>query len=108
MTDHEYSCHMLREATENNDGDLIYTKEIPGPEGTTREVDVNVSKLYRPGRRKTGDVELLLIEARLAADGKELGNPAFPINGEIADQFHERLSDDMNPAWIECTPKEFP
>lgn len=104
----EYSCPMLKQAEENEDGDLIYTEIRIGPEGREHEYELNCTKLYSPGRRKTGDLEILLIEAQLAAEGKDLGNPAFPINGEIADQLHERLPDDMNPAWVECTPREFP
>lgn len=108
MTEREYSCLMLQEAEENDDGNLIYTKEIPGPHGGRREIEVNCTHMYQPGRRKSGNVDLLVIEAELAADGKDLGNPAFPIREEVAEQVHARLDEDVQPAWMTCTPKEFP
>lgn len=108
MTDRDYSCPMLQQATENDDGDLIYERDIPGPEGTSRTVDVNVTKLYSPGRRKSGNVDLLVTEAEMAADGIELNNPAFPTYGEIAEQVHERLGEGVDPAWMTCEVVEFP
>lgn len=108
MSKQDYSCPMLQDATENDDGDLIYTKTVTGPAGSQREIEVNCTTMYAPGRRKSGNVELLVIEAELAADGVELGNPAFPIREEIADQVHARLDEDVDPAWMTCTPREFP
>lgn len=106
--DTEYSCLMLQDAEENSDGDFIYTKEVEGPAGSRVEREINCTKLYSPGRRKSGNVDLLVTEAELADGGVELGNPAFPIREEIAEQVHARLPDDVDPAWMTCTPREFP
>lgn len=108
MSEREYSCPMLRDATKNEDGDLTYEREYTGPAGENRRQEVNVTAIYSPGRRKSSDVDLLLLEAELAADGKDLGNPAFPTSEDVATQVHDRLPEDVRPAWIECTPKEFP
>ena len=52
------------------------------------------------GRRKTRSVEMLVIEAELAADGNELGNPATPISERVGEAFVERIEDtDLVPAW---------
>lgn len=99
---------MLKAATKNEDGDLIYTQETKGPSGGNRKQEVNCTAIYSPGRRKTSDVEMLVMEAEMAADGKDLGNPAFPTSGEIAEQVHDRLDDEIEPAWIACDVREFP
>ena len=52
------------------------------------------------GDRKTRSVEMLVIEAELAADGKELDNPATPISEQVGEAFRERLDGtDLVPAW---------
>jgi len=52
------------------------------------------------GTRKTGDVEHLVIEAELHDDGEGGGNPAWPINSEIAKQAIEKIeSNGLQPAW---------
>lgn len=108
MTDTEYSCPMLQRADPNDDGDLIYERDMQGPEGTTITQEINCTHLYTPGIRKTGNIEILLIEARMAANGKELGNPAFPVSPEVADAVVARLEDGVEPGWVACTPGEFP
>jgi len=53
-----------------------------------------------PGRRKTGNVELLEIEAELVADGHEPDNPAIPVDTDTGEAFRERIEDtDLVPAW---------
>jgi len=53
-----------------------------------------------PGRRKTRSVEMLVIEAELAAEGKEFANPATPISERVGEAFAERIEDtDLVPAW---------
>ena len=52
------------------------------------------------GRRKTKSVDLLVTEAELAAEGKQLGNPATPISERVGEAFAERIEDtDLVPAW---------
>jgi len=56
----------------------------------------------QPGARKTGNIEMLVIEAELVSDGKELDNPAKPVDVDTGEAFAERLEqhdDDLVPAW---------
>ena len=43
------------------------------------------------GRRTSGNVELLVIEAELVADGKSLDNPARPDSADIVDELMAKL-----------------
>ena len=55
-----------------------------------------------PGARKTGNIEMLVIEAELVFEGKQLDNPAKPVDMETGEAFAERLEqhdDDLVPAW---------
>jgi len=55
-----------------------------------------------PGRRRTSDVEMLVIEAELVADGHEPDNPAIPVDEETGETLRDRLAsheDDLVPAW---------
>ena len=55
-----------------------------------------------PGRRRTGDVEMLVIEAELVADGHEPDNPAIPVDEETGETLRDRLAshdDDLVPSW---------
>jgi len=53
-----------------------------------------------PGDRRTDNVELLVIEAELVDDGKQLDNPAKPRTEGVGEQFRERLDDTgLVPAW---------
>lgn len=54
---------------------------------------------HPPGDRTSGDVSLLGIEAELVAEGNELDNPARPADADTAERLHERLDDDVRPAW---------
>ena len=55
-----------------------------------------------PGARQTGNIEMLVIEAELVAEGKQLDNPAKPVDMETGEAFAERLEqheEDLVPAW---------
>jgi len=55
-----------------------------------------------PGVRRTSHLEILVVEAELAADGVALGNPAKPTTEAIGEQLFERLEghdDELVPAW---------
>jgi len=43
------------------------------------------------GRRTSGNVELLVIEAELVAEGKELENPARPDSPDVVDELMSKL-----------------
>lgn len=102
-------CSMLQQAEETDEG-LIYEYEIPGPEGTSKTVETNATKLFQPGERKTGRVDHLVIEAKLYDDGEGSGNPAKPLNGDVAKRAIERIeSIGLEPAWrLVENPGEFP
>ena len=56
----------------------------------------------KPGDRRTDRVWMLVVEAELVAEGKELGNPAKPTTENVGETFKERLDehdDDLVPAW---------
>ena len=95
----EHILDVFDEAEENSDGDLVVTRE--GRMGN--EHDVNLTKLFRPGKRKTGNVDMLLIEARLADENPDKDrNPAFPVNGDVADEALDRMeSERLEPAWLQ-------
>jgi len=61
-----------------------------------------------PGPRKTRNMELLLTEARMAADGVEIDNPAKPCGprnsreGFVEDVMERMEKADLTPAWRVC------
>jgi len=77
---------VFEQAERNSDGDLIVEKE--GRLGTH---DVNMSKMFEPGKRKTSNVDMLVIEARLADEKGPLDNPAFPMGEATADKALARI-----------------
>ena len=80
-------------AEKNEDGDYILKKG--------HDWELNVSKMFRPGKRKTQNVQMLVIEARLADEKGELDNPAFPYNESVADRALSQLDDEgLEPAWL--------
>jgi len=102
----------MREKAEEQDGQLIWEKSVPAAGGGTTTREVDVTALLTPGRRQTGNVEHLLIEARLydERDREEWGgNPAYPTEG-IVEQAIERIeAEGLEPAWrLVETPGEFP
>ena len=54
------------------------------------------------GRRTSGDVNLLVIEAELVHEGKDVPNAARPATPEVTNELMARLErheDDLRPAW---------
>ena len=110
-----------REAVETADMDPIdadepVTDDVDEPADTPADDRVSAAEYTRPdheemrercpllrigpGRRKTRSVEMLVIEAELAAEGKEFTNPATPISERVGEAFAERIEDtDLVPAW---------
>ena len=56
--------------------------------------------LNSPGRRTSSNIELLMIEAELVGEGKELDNPAIPSDKVIETVLDRIDSRDLQPAWI--------
>lgn len=53
-----------------------------------------------PGVRRTDNVEMLVVEAELVADGTSLDNPARPRTESVGETFIERIEDtELRPAW---------
>lgn len=52
------------------------------------------------GPRRTGNVTILVQEAKLAAAGEEIGNPAQPVTPRVAKAFEQQTDDDLEPAWL--------
>lgn len=86
-------------ATKNENGDYTFKRETDGF-GT---IEVNVSELFKPGRRKTSNVKILVAEARIYAD-RENGdgiNPAFPTTNDVAEEALEKIENEgLDPAWL--------
>ena len=67
-----------------------------------RRQDALASITISPGDRKTDSVWMLVVEAELVGDGKELDNPAKPTTENVGERFRERLDEhdeDLVPAW---------
>jgi hypothetical protein len=106
-TDH-IRPQMVQHAERNASGELIYTSEVEVAPGMTKTVERNVRRLFTPGDRKTGNHDILQAEAKLAADGVDLGNPAKPVNGDVAEQHLEWCDrEGIEPAWEVCDREEW-
>lgn len=92
--------NLIKNAEENDDGELIYERVLRLRTGDVRRVEVNVTKLYEPGPTKTADVERLILSAELAEEGEGGGNPARPSNAKVAKEAIERIeAKGLEPAW---------
>lgn len=81
----------------NGDGDKIDEVRYRRGDNT---YDVNLSHLFGPSPSTTGDVDLLVLEAEMQADGKELRNPHVPIDTDVLAQAVERITEaGHSPAW---------
>lgn len=84
------------------DGDKIHRIEYEDKDQGTQVIDVNLSRLLSAAPSRTTDVDLLLTEAKLIAEGKELDNPHIPATDQILDEAIAqigRANDDLTPAW---------
>lgn len=86
--------------TVNDDGEKIREIAMAGPQGTTKTIEDNVTVPYKPTVSTTGDVGLLVLEAEMQAEGRELGNPHIPATTEARDKALDRIkSAGLSPAW---------
>lgn len=104
---------LIDDAERNDDGDLIYEKTVPGPAGTTIDIEINATSLFTPGERRTNDTMILLTEARAVAEADTpadaVGNPAKPANDTTAKQAIERIeAEGLEPAWRVVDRRPFP
>lgn len=74
--------------------------EIRGPGGTSQTIQSDVTAMYQAAPSTTGDVDLLVIEADLLADGVDLENPHVPATTDVLEQARSRIEQqDLEPAW---------
>lgn len=84
----------------NDAGEKI--EEVRYRRSSDNTFDVNLSHLFGPAPSTTGDVGLLVLEAEMQADGKELDNPHVPINPEVLDRATEEIeAAGHSPAWVQ-------
>jgi len=90
---------MKSEAEQDEQGELVHEKEIQHSQGHTVTEETNLSKLLNPGKRTTGDVNILLHEARQAEeDGVD--NPAFPADADTTNEAVPKIkAEGLEPAW---------
>ncbi len=101
MTD----LQLVERAEKNSDGEYIHEEKIPGPDGTTKTRETNVTRLLTPGKRITGDESILVHEAKQHAE-KGVDNPAYPATKEIANEACTKIIEDegLEPAWKDHEP----
>lgn len=84
----------------NDDGDKIEVQTWTTRSGGEKETEHNLTAMYRPGPSTTGDVDMLVLEAEMMANGRDLDNPHIPSTVAVKDEALERLADqDLEPAW---------
>jgi len=99
---------LVRKAAVDADGRAVHEREVPVGAGATKTVKRDVQALFAPGPRRSGDHDLLRREARLAADGTDLANPARPVDSEVAKAHIEWCeAQDLEPAWRACERTEW-
>lgn len=92
---------IFERAERNGDGELVVERESNS--GLVDEV-VNLTRLLRPGKRKTSNAKMLKIEAKMKADPDKPtpDNPAFPTTPELGKQIAEWCDkNDIEPAWLD-------
>ena len=102
------TIQLLKQAERNDDGDLIYEKEYETRSGGKRTEKTNVSELLQPGKRTTGDVDILVYEAKQAAE-RGVDNPAYPATADVANEACRKIIDNLGlePAWKDHEPTEW-
>jgi len=94
------TSNMRANAERNDDGRLIWEKSIGSAAGGSKTREIDVTALLNPGPRKTGNIDHLVIEAKLHERGEGGGNPAKPVDSDIAKRAIERLDEEgLEPAW---------
>lgn len=96
---------LLDQAERDDSGDLIYKQEFSTPSGGTRTEESNVSKLLEPGKRTTGDVDILVHEAEQDAE-EGIDNPAYPATADVANEACRKIIENLGlePAWKDHEP----
>lgn len=84
--------------TRNDAGDTV--REVTTDDPTADTAEINLTQMFGPAVSRTGDVDLLYLEAELAADGRIGSNPHTPIDAATREQARDRIeANDLTPAW---------
>lgn len=84
----------------NEDGDKIRIEKLQGPQGMEKELERNYTHLFQDAPSRTGTVSLLVLEAELADDGKDLANPHIPTGEDtLRDALNQMETKGLTPAW---------
>jgi len=83
-----------------DDGEAVAEMTVQTGPDTWGEFEVNLTRLFRTAPSTTGDVDLLEIEAELAAERGPPDNPHIPTSTDVLDALRERLDGTkLRPAW---------
>lgn len=83
-----------------NDGHKIREKKTRGVDGTTKTIDVDQTALLTPGISTTSSLDVITMEAELAAGGGAVDNYHIPANDGVLDKALEELNGKgLTPAW---------
>lgn len=89
----------------NANGEKVAEIKTTDPEGGTQTTHVNLSTLLTSGISTTSNMEIILIEAKMAAEGDFEGNPHLPSNDRILEQASRVLGErGLTPAWELANP----
>lgn len=93
--------HIKSHDTINKDGRKIKKEKRPAKgKGGTKTVDIDYTALFVPGASATSSVEILVIEAELAAEEDYSGNPHVPSRDSVLEAAVEKIeSMGLVPAW---------
>lgn len=93
----------LPEAYVNDDGDVIVEKvgkKVQNGVLVDDTYEVNFTTLFRGAPRRTGNLEILLIEAELYAETGRAENAAIPIDEETEAEARKQIEErGLEPAW---------
>lgn len=93
----------MPDAYVDDEGDVVAKREgqkVQEGEIVGSTYELNFTKLFRTGPRRTRNLEILLIEAELYDETGETGNAAIPIGEEFQQEAREHIeSRGLVPAW---------
>jgi len=92
-------AHITQYDDINENGDKIRIRRTMSPHGTEQTIEENLSKHYGTTPSTTGDVQLLIREAKIQANSG-LQNAHIPVSTDVMQQATEAIKDkDLTPAW---------
>ena len=84
----------------NDKGEKVTTKTVAAGGDTTKEIEISLTAMYQAAPSTTSDIEMLVMEAELVADGKTLDNPHVPATVEALEQARKQIEQNGHtPAW---------